>query len=264
MGLLTRWLLTLSILLFPFFPIRTAAADTPWQWPLEPRPDVLRGFDPPEQRWLAGHLGADLAAEVGQAVLAPADGVVHFAGPVAGVPLVSVAHGDLRTTFLPVRASVSRGDPVQAGDELGTVVAEPAHCEGRPCLHFGLLRGSAYLDPLGPLGHGPVRLLPLPGPRGGTVGPEAPPGGPDAFHLRAVRRPGDNGRRERGRGCVPGRGSRARACGAALGGRTVRRGGEPAGRCHVGAPPTRGCRPVCCAGWRDPGTPAPCAGPRPR
>src|SRR5699024_8085334 len=170
MGLLIRWLLTFSILLFPFFPARTATADTPWQWPLSPRPDVLRGFDPPEERWLAGHLGADLAADVGQPVLASADGVVHFAGTVAGVPLVSVAHGELRTTYLPVRASVARGDPVRAGDELGAVVAEPAHCAARPCLHFGLLRGSAYLDPLGPLGHGPVRLLPLPGPwRGGLV-----------------------------------------------------------------------------------------------
>lgn len=170
MGLLTRWLLTLSILLFPFFPIRIAAAESPWQWPLDPRPDVLRSFDPPEQRWLAGHLGADLAADVGQPVLASADGVVHFVGTVAGVPVVSVSHGELRTTYLPVRASVARGDPVRAGDELGPLAAEPTHCIARPCLHFGLLRGSTYLDPLGPLGHGPVRLLPLPGPwRGGPV-----------------------------------------------------------------------------------------------
>lgn len=170
MGLLTRWLLTFSILLFPFSPIRIAAADTPWLWPLDPRPDVLRGFDPPEQRWLAGHLGADLAADVGQPVLASADGVVHFVGTVAGVPVVSVTHGGLRTTYLPVRASVARGDPVRAGDELGPLAEEPAHCSSRPCLHFGLLRGATYLDPLGPLGHGPVRLLPLPGPwRGGPV-----------------------------------------------------------------------------------------------
>lgn len=176
MGLLIRWLLTFSILLFPFFPARTATADTPWQWPLNPRPDVLRGFDPPEQRWLAGHLGADLAADVGQPVLASADGVVHFVGTVAGVPVVSVAHGELRTTYLPVRASMARGGPVRAGDELGALAAEPAHCTSRPCLHFGLLRGSTYLDPLGPLGHGPVRLLPLPGPlRGGPVGPVTGP-----------------------------------------------------------------------------------------
>ncbi|WP_017611031.1 M23 family metallopeptidase [Nocardiopsis xinjiangensis] len=174
MGPLTRWLLTFSLLLFPFFPIRTAAAEPPWQWPLDPRPHVLRGFDPPERRWHAGHLGADLAAEVGQPVLASADGVVHFAGTVAGVPVVSVAHGDLRTTYLPVRASTARGDPVLAGDELGTLPAEPAHCASRPCLHFGLLRGAAYLDPLGPLGHGPVRLLPLPGSwRSGPVEREA-------------------------------------------------------------------------------------------
>lgn len=188
MGLLTRWLLTFSMLLFPFFSNRIAVAETPWQWPLDPRPDVLRGFDPPEERWLAGHLGADLAADVGQPVLASADGVVHFVGTVAGVPLVSVTHGELRTTYLPVRASTARGDPVRAGDEVGTLAAEPAHCASRPCLHFGLLRASTYLDPLGPLGHGPVRLLPLPGPwRGDPMDDEAevePTDGGQGAHIR--------------------------------------------------------------------------------
>ena len=241
MGPLTRWLLTLSLLLFPFFPIRTAAAETPWQWPLDPRPHVLRGFDPPEQRWFAGHLGADLAADVGQPVLASADGVVHFVGKVAGVPVVSVAHGDLRTTYLPVRASTARGDPVLAGDELGILAAEPAHCLSRPCLHFGLLRGAAYLDPLGPLGHGPVRLLPrrFLGGRGRwmTVGPEP-------RRVPEAREAGGGGRTRRRRPFRP--------------------GDEPVGRWHAGGPPTRVCTPACCGDWRVPGTPAPSADPLPR
>ena len=47
-------------------PARHAAADTgPWTWPLSGTPVVLRAFDPPAQRWLAGHRGVDLAAEPG-------------------------------------------------------------------------------------------------------------------------------------------------------------------------------------------------------
>ncbi|MGW9635769.1 M23 family metallopeptidase [Nocardiopsis alba] len=156
--------LFLSLLLFPFFPTRTALAspvdETGRRWPLEEPVSVLRGFDPPEQRWLPGHLGVDLAAEPGQEVYAAAPGRVHFAGPVAGVGVVSVAHGDVRTTYLPVDASVARGDPV-GPDPIGTLSEEPFHCRDRPCLHWGLLRGDTYLDPLSLLGRGEIRLLPL-------------------------------------------------------------------------------------------------------
>lgn len=33
-----------------------------WQWPLVPRPEVLRAFDPPPKPWMSGHRGVDLAA----------------------------------------------------------------------------------------------------------------------------------------------------------------------------------------------------------
>ncbi|MFB8762685.1 M23 family metallopeptidase [Nocardiopsis alba] len=178
--------LFLSLLLFPFFHTRTALAapvdETGRRWPLAEPVSVLRGFDPPEQRWLPGHLGVDLAAEPGREVYAAAPGRVHFAGPVAGVGVVSVAHGDVRTTYLPVDASVSRGDPV-GPDPIGTLSEEPFHCRDRPCLHWGLLRGDTYLDPLSLLGRGEIRLLPLhpPGP-----GPTAPSG--EGVALRPGRR----------------------------------------------------------------------------
>ncbi|WP_017570658.1 M23 family metallopeptidase [Nocardiopsis halotolerans] len=151
--------LALLLLLLPH-PAR-AAADPGWRWPVAPPAGVLRPFDPPALRWLPGHLGVDLAAEPGQEVYAAGSGRVHFAGTVAGTPLVSVGHGDLRTTYLPVETGLARGDPVTAGDLLGTLAAEPVHCRSRPCLHWGLLRGADHLDPLSLLGLGEFRLLPL-------------------------------------------------------------------------------------------------------
>ncbi|MEU0239191.1 M23 family metallopeptidase [Nocardiopsis sp. NPDC006198] len=158
---LSRLLLPLLFASLLWSPASPASGDTGWRWPLSPAPGVLRPFDPPEQRWLPGHLGADLAAEPGQEVYAAGSGRVRFAGTVAGTPLVSVAHGDLRTTYLPVESDLARGDPVSAGDLLGVLAAAPPHCRDRPCLHWGLLRGDDYLDPLGLLGLGEVRLLPL-------------------------------------------------------------------------------------------------------
>ena len=213
-------LLSLLLALALLYPAAPA-----WRWPVEP-PEVLRPFDPPEQRWLPGHLGVDLTAEPGQRVYAAGSGRVHFSGTVAGTPVVSVSHGELRTTYLPVESDLVRGDPVAMGEPLGTLATEPVHCRDRPCLHWGLLRGDAHLDPLALLGLGDFRLLPLPptAPRLHTAG-----------SGRARTRTGP-----------------------------VRRGGGPDGRCRAGAPRTRACRSACCAGWRGPGTPARCAGRRHR
>ncbi len=136
-----------------------------WRWPLPPTPRVVRGFDPPAQRWLAGHRGVDLAAVPGDIVVAAGAGVVTFAGPVAGRGVVTVTHGDLRTTYEPVTATVDVGDVVAAGDPIGTLAAGAGHCGGYPtCLHWGLLRGGTYLDPLSLLGLSHPVLLPIPNP----------------------------------------------------------------------------------------------------
>ena len=37
-------------------------------WPLRPRPEIVRGFDPPATRFGAGHRGVDLLGHAGQAV----------------------------------------------------------------------------------------------------------------------------------------------------------------------------------------------------
>ncbi|GAB3822372.1 hypothetical protein GCM10028820_32760 [Tessaracoccus terricola] len=119
---------------------------------------AMRGFSAGPHPWSPGHRGVDLAAARAEPARAAATGVVHFAGTVAGRPSVSVDHGNgLRTTYTPVRASVSEGDVVAAGDVIGRVVA--GHC-ATVCLHWGLTDGSEYFDPLAYLAVRPVRLLP--------------------------------------------------------------------------------------------------------
>jgi murein DD-endopeptidase MepM/ murein hydrolase activator NlpD len=133
-------------------------------WPLDPRPAVVSGFDPPDTRWGAGHRGVDLAGHVGQPVRAAAPGRVTFAGRLAGRGVVVVDHGVTRTTYEPVAASVAVGDMVGAGVVLGRLELFASHCFPRACLHWGLIEGAEhYLDPLTLVGAGPVRLLPLDG-----------------------------------------------------------------------------------------------------
>ncbi|GAA2036100.1 hypothetical protein GCM10009740_29030 [Terrabacter terrae] len=134
-----------------------------WVWPLDPRPEVVRRFDRPDQPWLPGHRGVDLAASVGQPVLAPTEGQVTWSGVVAGRSVVVVSHeGGLRSTFEPVAAAVSLGTPVRRGEGVGVVTATPGHCAPRTCLHWGVVRGESYLDPLSLVGRARVVLLPVP------------------------------------------------------------------------------------------------------
>ena len=132
------------------------------RWPLSPRPAVVRFFDPPAVRWGAGHRGVDLAGHVGQQVRAALPGRVSFAGRIAGVGVVVVDHGGSRTTYQPVSATVGRGDEVLAGATLGRLEWHGTHCLPAVCLHWGLLKGERYLDPLSLVGGAPrqVRLLP--------------------------------------------------------------------------------------------------------
>ncbi|RKS77359.1 peptidase M23-like protein [Motilibacter peucedani] len=159
---------------------RPARAAPAWRAPLTGPLEVVRPFDAPAQPWLPGHRGVDLAAGPGEQVLAAGSGVVLFAGPVGGRGVVSVGHGALRTTYEPVvpAAGVRSGAVVSAGQVLGVVAAAAGHCSPAACLHWGLLRGATYLDPLLLLGAaGPPRLLPLDGPvtgaplRGGAAAP---------------------------------------------------------------------------------------------
>lgn len=132
-------------------------------WPLRPRPVVVSGFAPPESAYGAGHRGVDLAGSPGQGVRAALEGRVTFAGRLAGRGVVVVSHGDTRTTYEPVRASVQVGDPVSTGAPIGVLELQLSHCFPQACLHWGWLRGETYVDPLVLVGAGPVRLKPWEG-----------------------------------------------------------------------------------------------------
>jgi murein DD-endopeptidase MepM/ murein hydrolase activator NlpD len=84
--------------------------------------------------------------------------------------VVVVDHGSTRTTYEPVSATVAVGTAVHTGDVLGSLQTGLSHCLPRTCLHWGLLRGDTYLDPLSLLGVAPVRLLPLFTPWGALAG----------------------------------------------------------------------------------------------
>ncbi|MGB8650031.1 MAG: M23 family metallopeptidase [Mycobacteriales bacterium] len=134
-----------------------------FRWPLAGAPVVDRGFAPPATPWGAGHRGVDLRALTGQPVLAAGPGQVSYAGELAGRGVVTVTHAHgLRTTYEPVRPSVRVGQSVPAGAVLGRLATGHASCRaGTTCLHWGLLRGDTYLDPLSLLSPLQVRLLPL-------------------------------------------------------------------------------------------------------
>ncbi|MER5180107.1 M23 family metallopeptidase [Streptomyces sp. NPDC002896] len=154
----------------PFEPVPAVAA----LWPVGVRPGVVRGWEPPATGYGPGHRGVDLAAATGAPVRAVAPGRVSFAGRVAGRGVIAVeldGTGDppLRTTYEPVRAEVEKGDEVVAGQIIGTVEPGGSHCPADTvCLHWGLLRGDIYLNPLSLLQpwllhRGPSRLLPVAG-----------------------------------------------------------------------------------------------------
>jgi murein DD-endopeptidase MepM/ murein hydrolase activator NlpD len=106
---------------------------------------VQREFQAPTVVWGSGHRGVDLAAKPGETILAAANGTVAFVGPIAGKPVISIDHGEMRTTYEPVISTLHAGDHVALGQVIG-VLGAGGHCHG--CLHWGLREGKRYLDPL--------------------------------------------------------------------------------------------------------------------
>jgi murein DD-endopeptidase MepM/ murein hydrolase activator NlpD len=160
-----RWLVSIMAIALSFAP-SARAEDSRLDWPLRPRPAVLRAFDAPSPNWNRGHRGVDLGGTPGQPVYAAATGTVVFAGELAGRPLVSIAHpGGLRTSYEPVRPSVRAGQLVAARTTIGELVAGHDGCAAAACLHWGAMWGPAsradYVDPLGLLASTPIRLKPL-------------------------------------------------------------------------------------------------------
>ncbi|MFJ9618956.1 murein hydrolase activator EnvC family protein [Streptomyces noursei] len=159
----------------------------PVDGPASTRPVVLRGWEPPPTPWAAGHRGVDLAASDGAVVRTATPGQIAFVGTVAGRGVLTIevsgsGHPPLHTTYEPIRATAHKGQRVTAGQPVGMLADGPYHCRA-PCLHWGLRRGTAYLNPLSLMPptafrNGPSRLLPvfgIPLPGGvPTAGPSRP------------------------------------------------------------------------------------------
>lgn len=120
---------------------------------------VTDPFRPPPMPWLPGNRGIEYATEPGTPVRAAADGVVTFAGAVAGSLHVTVRHPDgVRTSYSFLASiAVRAGAVVPRGAVVGRAGAR---------LHVGARRGELYIDPASLWGaQGPprARLVPLDG-----------------------------------------------------------------------------------------------------
>lgn len=163
--------LTVWLVFSPVSGVGTASAgesgepDLDGVWPLTPLPTVVDGFDPPDSPWGRGHRGVDLAGTPGQVVFAALGGTVSFTGVIAGKSVVVVDHGDTRTTYEPVVATVSAWSAVAKGEPIGRLELRGSHCPPAACLHWGWIRNvdDVYLDPLALVGEQRVRLLPRDG-----------------------------------------------------------------------------------------------------
>ncbi|MCG7277686.1 M23 family metallopeptidase [Corynebacterium imitans] len=147
--------------------LATATPALAWVDPTTTAPyasQVLAPAKIPLRNWQPGHRGLDLAAEPGDTIYAAGDGTVHFAGTVAGTPVLSIHHPEgFRTTYQPVRTTLKEGDEVTEGDAIGTLAFTPPNAPNAHVgLHWGALRGKdGYFDPLTLLDPPQIRLKPL-------------------------------------------------------------------------------------------------------
>ncbi len=120
---------------------------------------VIDTFRPPAHVGAPGNRGWEYQTTPGSTVRAVADGTVVFAGPIGGRLYVSIDHvGGIRTSYSFVASiSVRRGQTVGAGEMVATTGAR---------FHFGVRRGSRYIDPgllFRVVAAGPPRLVVRPG-----------------------------------------------------------------------------------------------------
>jgi len=117
-----------------------------WSWPVSGTHALARPYVAPAGPYGAGHRGIDIRAPLGAPVLAPDDGVVHFAGFVVDRPVLSIEHAEgVLSSFEPVQTSLVEGDRVVRGQVIGALL--PGHCAS-PCLHLGVRVGGEYVNPL--------------------------------------------------------------------------------------------------------------------
>jgi murein DD-endopeptidase MepM/ murein hydrolase activator NlpD len=115
---------------------------------------VVDPFRPPAGPYGPGNRGLEYGTELGQAVVAVADGTVRFAAPVGGAPVVVIDHGGgLVSTYVRLlEGSVARADRVVAGTPVAVAdvgfhltarldgrYIDPAALLDRPCIGVRLV-----------------------------------------------------------------------------------------------------------------------------
>ncbi|MFC0266102.1 M23 family metallopeptidase [Alloscardovia macacae] len=129
------------------------------EWPLRgvnPAEDIVQPYDAPAQPWLSGHRGVDLRASPGTELIAPATGVISFAGTVGHKDVVVITHPQgWRSTFEPATTTLRRGQRVRRGEVFATrSYGESDHCTD-VCVQWGVKvpspsgsgRHPTYLNP---------------------------------------------------------------------------------------------------------------------
>src|SRR3954468_14745140 len=124
-----------------------------WTWPVQG--PVLQPFLLGDDPYAAGqHRGIDIGAPMGTPVLAPAAGLVSFAGavPVAGRTVSIQTQDGYSFTLVHLgTVAVRRGAAVAEGALVGAVGPRGAAELPVPFVHLGVRRSSepnGYLDPL--------------------------------------------------------------------------------------------------------------------
>lgn len=148
-------LVSVSVLVVSADPASAGTHGRPYQPPVVA--PVVDPFRAPTNPYGAGNRGIEYATAPGTPIEAAGDGVVVFAGSIAGSLYVTVLHPDgIRTSYSFLAAiSVQLGQRVAQGDGVGF---------SGPMFHVGARIGSTYIDPA-LLWDGPphVALVPLDG-----------------------------------------------------------------------------------------------------
>ncbi|MET0883568.1 MAG: M23 family metallopeptidase [Acidimicrobiales bacterium] len=115
---------------------------------------VVDGFRLPNGPFGAGNRGLEYDTVPGQVVRAIGDGLVVFAGPVAGIRYVTVLHPDgLRSSYgYLADLLVAAGERIVIGQVVGTAGDR---------LHLGVRSGGTYLDPAALFTTAGVHLVPV-------------------------------------------------------------------------------------------------------
>ena len=147
----------ISIISLPGCMLPPAACAAPsctagYGWPVKgysgSSPEIIQRFKAPPKPWLSGHRGVDIRAEPGTRLYAPSDGIISFAGIVAGKNVVSITHSKGRiSTFEPAQTGLAVKTHVKKGQEIGWVEGGSDHCRDI-CVQWGIKTGEkSYLDP---------------------------------------------------------------------------------------------------------------------